>query len=240
MQIYEITKKPRVDEVVGAMAAGLAKAAANKFVRSQLPGVNAFDQDDERPSATPVQNYSSATTTTTPPPPPPAQKFPAFGTTSTTDTTTTTAPTVNYNIPAAQRKQPAQPTATVPVPGQSWQGQNINIPAVQRKQAAQAATTVTPAAQTAPAATPAPTTPAPATAPATTGVVPRAGHRIMVKVPAGGKYYKTDKGWTNEVGQAITKPASVAALEKRADASGREERIPIAKSAAPIQSRKRR
>jgi hypothetical protein len=70
--------------------------------------------------------------------------------------------------------------------------------------------------------------------------VPRAGHRIVVTVPAGGKYYKTDKGWTNEIGQAITKPTSVAALEKRADTSGREERLMPAKTTPPVRQRKRR
>jgi hypothetical protein len=89
--------------------------------------------------------------------------------------------------------------------------------------------TATPAAPAAPTAQPVPV-----------GVVPRAGHRIVVTVPTGGKYYKTNRGWTNEIGQAITKPASVAALEKRADASGREERLMPAKTTPPVRQKRRR
>jgi hypothetical protein len=182
------------------------------------------------------------------------QKFPAFGSASAPAAPAAPTPTVNYNIPATQRKQAAQPEAPVQQPVQGWQGQNINVPAVQRKQAAQAATTS--------AGVPAPNIPTVAqldaafatsqvpasaaptstttTAPAATGIVPRAGHRIVVTVPAGGKYYKTEKGWANEIGQAITKPASVAALEKRADTSGREERLMPARTTPPVRQRKRR
>ena len=201
MQIYEITHRP-VNEVLGTMAAGVGKALVNKFVSSQLPGVNAFDND---------KTQTTGTTASTP-------AAPAAPT-----------PTVNYNIPATQRKQAAQPAAPVQQPVQGWQGQNINVPAVQRKQAAQAASAPAPAAQPAPATPVAPATPAaqPTVPAAPPGIVPRAGHRIVVTVPAGGKYYKTEKGWANEIGQAITKPASVAALEKRADTSGREERLII-------------
>ena len=200
MQIHEITHQP-VNEVLGTMAAGVGKALANKFVSSQLPGVSLYGDDDDdkttKQQLPPVPPY-------TPPYKPPApnlgQQQSGYA-------------SVNTNAPTG---------ATLPA-SQSWQGTNINVPAAQRKQAASAATPVA----TAPTATPATAPAAPvATAPATApSVTPRPGYRIMVQVPAGGKYYKTDKGWTNEVGQAITKPASVAALEKRADSAGREERI---------------
>jgi hypothetical protein len=236
MQIYEITKKPRVDEVLGTMAAGVGKALANKFISSQLPGVSLYGDDDK-------DTTRPAGTTASAPAAPVVQKFPAFGSASTTASPAAPVPTVNYNIPATQRKQAAQPAAPVQQPVQGWQGQNINVPAVQRKQAAQAAQTASapapaaqPAATTPPAATPATAT----TPPVAAGIVPRAGHRIVVTVPAGGKYYKTDKGWTNEIGQAITKPTSVAALEKRADTSGREERLMPAKTTPPVRQRKRR
>lgn len=237
MQIHEVTHRVPTNEVLGAMASGLAKAAANKFVSSQLPGINAFDQDADQPAGT----------TAPAPAAPVTQKFPAFGSASTTAAPTVAAPTVKYNIPAAQRKQAAQTTAQSPA-APTWQGTNINVPAVQRKQAAQAAAAAsvpaTPAAQ--PAATPvvpATGTVQPTTTPAPS-VAPRPGYRIVVQFPAGGKYYKTDKGWTNEIGQAITKPASIATLEKRADTSGREERIaqpqPPRLAGKPMRTRKKR
>jgi hypothetical protein len=239
MQIYEITHHAPTNEVLGTMAAGVGKALANKFISSQLPGISLYGDDDKdttRPLGTAAPSPAA----------PVVQKFPAFGSASTTASSAAPVPTVNYNIPATQRKQAAQaaaPVAPVQQPVQGWQGQNINVPAVQRKQAAQAAQTTSapappaqPAATTPPAATPTPAT----TPPAATGIVPRAGHRIVVTVPAGGKYYKTDKGWTNEIGQAITKPTSVAALEKRADTSGREERLMPAKTTPPVRQRKRR
>lgn len=239
MQIHEITQRP-VNEVLGTMAAGVAKALANKFVSSQLPGISLYGDDDD----------DTATKKRPPPPPPPytpPYKPPAStlgqqqsgnasvntnASTSTALPATQVQPSANINVSAAQRKQ--APAATTPA-APTWQGTNINVPAVQRKQAAQAAQAAAPAGTPAPniptvaqldaafaasqgAKTPAPAAPAPS-------VTPRPGYRIMVQVPAGGKYYKTDKGWTNEVGQAITRPASVAALEKRADAAGREERI---------------
>jgi hypothetical protein len=237
MQIYEITHRP-VNEVLGTMAAGVGKALANKFVSSQLPGVNAFDNDKTQTTGT-TASAPAATAT------PVVQKFPAFGSASTPAAPAAPTPTVNYNIPATQRKQAAQPAAPVQQPVQGWQGQNINVPAVQRKQAAQAAQAASapaPAAQPAPATPVAPATPAaqPTVPAAPPGIVPRAGHRIVVTVPAGGKYYKTEKGWANEIGQAITKPASVAALEKRADTSGREERLMPARTTPPVRQRKRR
>jgi len=145
MQIHEITHRP-VNEVLGTMAAGVGKALANKFVSSQLPGIDAFDNDKTQTTGT----TASA---------PAAQQPPAADSASTPDTPAAPTPTVNYNIPATQRKQAARSAATsVQQPVQGWQGQNINVPAAQRKQAAQAAqaaTTVAPAAGTAQ------TTPAP-------------------------------------------------------------------------------
>jgi hypothetical protein len=243
MQIHEVTHRVPTNEVLGAMASGLAKAAANKFVSSQLPGINAFDQDADQPAGT----------TAPAPAAPVTQKFPAFGSASTTAAPAAPTPTVKYNIPAVQRKQAAQTTAQSPA-APTWQGTNINVPAVQRKQAAQAAQAA------APAGTPAPNIPTvaqldaafaasqgaktPASAAPAPSVAPRSGYRIVVQLPAGGKYYKTDKGWTNEIGQAITKPASIATLEKRADTSGREERIaqpqPPRLAGKPMRTRKKR
>lgn len=256
MQIHEITHRP-VNEVLGTMAAGVGKALANKFVSSQLPGVSLYGDDNDQ-----TADRTSAKTATEP-----AAKTTAtqnFGQqqagyssvnlnapTGTAMPATQTQPIANINVPAAQRKQ--APAATTPA-APTWQGTNINVPAVQRKQAAQAAQAAAPAGTPAPniptvaqldaafaasqgAKTPAPAAPAPS-------VIPRPGYRIMVQVPAGGKYYKTDKGWTNEVGQAITRPASVAALEKRADAAGREERItkpqPARLSGKPVRTRRTR
>ena len=205
MQIHEITHQP-VNEVLGTMAAGVGKALANKFVSSQLPGVSLYGDDDDKTTKQqlpPVPPY-------TPPYKPPASNLgqQQSGNAS-----------ANMNAPTG---------AALPV-SQSWQGTNINVPAAQRKQAAQAAasaaTPATAPVATAPAAPAAPAAPVATTTAPAPSVTPRPGYRIMVQVPAGGKYYKTDKGWTNEVGQAITKPASVAALEKRADSAGREERI---------------
>jgi hypothetical protein len=58
------------------------------------------------------------------------------------------------------------------------------------------------------------------TAPAPTSAV-GAGQRVLVTAPPPGQptgpkanYYKTDKGWENELGQPITNPTSVAYLEK--------------------------
>ena len=251
MQIHEITRRP-VNEVLGTMAAGVGKALANKFVSSQLPGVSLYGDDNDTVSKTTAQQTTTPAAATTTTGPAAQQTIPQnFGQQSTgyasvnmnaptgaTLPATQVQPRTNINVPAVQRKQtPAAPGSTAP----TWQGTNINIPAVQRKQAAQAAATApTPSAPVAPAATPA----IPAAAAPTPSVTPRPGYRIMVQVPAGGKYYKTDKGWTNEVGQAITRPASVAALEKRADAAGREERItkpqPPRLSGKPVRTRRTR
>jgi hypothetical protein len=58
------------------------------------------------------------------------------------------------------------------------------------------------------------------TAPAPTSAV-AAGQRVLVSAPPQGQpngpkanYYKTDKGWENELGQPITTPASIAYLEQ--------------------------
>lgn len=253
MQIHEITRQP-VNEVLGTMAAGVGKALANKFVSSQLPGVSLYGDDDDNSAKQrlpPVPPY-------TPPYKPPAPNFgqqqSGYASVNTNAPTgaalpaTQVQPSTNTNIPAVQRKQTTASTAPA---APTWQGTNINVPAVQRKQAAQAAApagTVVPNIPTVAqldaafaASQGAKTTAAAAPAPS---VAPRPGYRIMVQVPAGGKYYKTDKGWTNEVGQAITKPASVAALEKRADSAGREERItkpqPPRLSGKPVRTRRAR
>lgn len=241
MQIHEITHHP-VNEVLGTMAAGVGKALANKFVSSQLPGVSLYGDDDDnsvKQRLPPVPPY-------TPPYKPPAPNFgqqqSGYASANTNAPTgaalpaTQVQPSTNTNIPAVQRKQTTAGTAPA---APTWQGTNINVPAVQRKQAAQAA-----AAPNIPAAIPAAAPKTPAVAAPAPSVAPRPGYRIMVQVPAGGKYYKTDKGWTNEVGQAITKPASVAALEKRADSAGREERItkpqPPRLSGKPVRTRRTR
>ncbi len=58
------------------------------------------------------------------------------------------------------------------------------------------------------------------TAPAPTSAV-SAGQRVLVSAPLQGQpngprrnYYKTDKGWENELGDPITNPTSIAYLEK--------------------------
>ena len=159
------------------------------------------------------------------------------------------AQTLPAPTPAAQTTGSASAAATQDTP--SWVGTNTNVPAVLRKQKAQqqagtapqpAATasvaTTTPAA---PVTAPATTTP---TSPAAAGVVVSPGHRVVVQAANGGKYYKTQKGWTNELGQAVTNAGSIATLEKLADVRGREERIPTmtppAKSGKPVKTRKRR
>lgn len=55
--------------------------------------------------------------------------------------------------------------------------------------------------------------------PATSAVQP--GQRVLVSAPPAGQpngpksnYYKTDKGWENELGQPITNPTSIAYLEQ--------------------------
>ena len=250
MQIYEITHRP-VNEVLGTMAAGVGKALANKFVSSQLPGVSLYGDDDDT-AVKPVAKTTTGSQKTTTPNfgqqqtgyasvnmnAPTGTALPATQTQPTT-TATSTAKPPGFNagnvmkLPGMEKygnnSTPAAPT---------WQGTNINVPAVQRKQAAQAAASAT-APTTVPATTPATAPSATTTSPAPS-VSPRPGYRIVVTVPAGGKYYKTDKGWTNEIGQAITKPISVAALEKRADTSGREERLMPAKTTPPVRQRKRR
>jgi hypothetical protein len=222
MQIYEITKKPRVNEVLGTMAAGVGKALANKFISSQLPGVSLYGDDDDTAAKPGARQTLPLPPPYKPPTPNVGQQQAGYTSANTNASTGAAVPATqswqgtNINVPAVQRKQAAQAAAqqtTAP----TWQGNNINVPAVQRKQTAQAAAPAATAPSTAPAV-PVATTTAPS-------VTPRPGYRIMVQVPAGGKYYKTDKGWANEVGQAITRPASVAALEKRADSAGREERI---------------
>lgn len=56
------------------------------------------------------------------------------------------------------------------------------------------------------------------------------GYKIQVSIPSTGGadkiYFKTEKGWTNEMGQAVTRPKDVAMLEKWAD-SGAGKEIPI-------------
>lgn len=231
MQIFEITQSKRIDEGVlgalGSFAKGVGKSLANKFVGSTLPGVTAFDEPDKSaaPATTPAATQAATPTTTA------AQ---------------VTAP-VQTPQPTAQSTAPVQtttPATTTAAPTQpSWVGTNINVPAVQRKKAAQ--TTAAPTQATQPTANvsvpavqrkPAATVPAPAatTAPADTGVVPQAGHRIVVQAANGGKYYKTEKGWSNELGQAVTNSGSIATLEKLADVSGKEERIPAAKPVRPV------
>ena len=263
MQIHEITQRP-VNEVLGTMAAGVGKALANKFISSQLPGVSLYGDDDDTAAkpATQQTTTPAAVKTTTDPA---AQQTTTqnFGQqqsgyasvnmnapTGAALPTTQIQPRTNINVPTVQRKQaPAAQTPAAQTPAApTWQGTNINVPAVQRKQAAQAAASAASAAAptTVPATTPAtaPAAPAATTTSPAPSVSPRPGYRIMVQVPAGGKYYKTDKGWTNEVGQVITKPASVAALEKRADSAGREERIttppPPRLAGKPIRTRKKR
>ncbi len=264
MQIFEITQRKRTNEGVlstaGAFAKGVGKSLVDKFVRSTLPGVSAFDEPDNDTStqtpaapakvptpAAPVAEPTAPAATTEPTPAkgdvmPTSQKFPTFGTgTNATPTSVTTK--VNYNIPAVQRKQaaaaPAQPTATTP----SWVGTNTNVPAVLRKQKAQAQAQPQDQTPAQPAA--AKSTPAVPKAPAapTAGVVASPGHRIVVQAANGGKYYKTEKGWANELGQAVSNAGSIATLEKLADAGGREEKIPTLKPAAPSKvkrTRKRR
>ena len=243
MQIHEITHQP-VNEVLGAMASGVGKALANKFISSQLPGVSLYSDDDDddktavkSAAKTPATPAAQQTTTQNF-----GQQQTGYASVNMNAPTGAAVPATqpwqgtNINVPAVQRKQAAQAAAqqtTAP----TWQGTNINVPAVQRKQAAQAAASAA-APATAPAA-PVATTTAPAPS-----VTPRPGYRIAVQLPAGGKYYKTDKGWTNEVGQAITKPASIATLEKRADAAGREERItkpqPARLPGKPMRTRRKR
>lgn len=64
------------------------------------------------------------------------------------------------------------------------------------------------------------------------GIIVNPGQRLSVPVKTAGAqaptyYYKTTQGWTNEVGEKITNPSSIANLEARADAGmGRIENIP--------------
>lgn len=66
----------------------------------------------------------------------------------------------------------------------------------------------------------------------TTGVAVNPGQRLTIAIQTAGAqaptyYYKTSAGWTNEIGQKIVNPDSIANLEARADAgSGRLENIP--------------
>ena len=57
MQIYEITKKPRVNEVLGAMAKTLGGALLNKAVSAVDPG---FAQDDQPDKVAPGQQQATA------------------------------------------------------------------------------------------------------------------------------------------------------------------------------------
>ena len=60
-------------------------------------------------------------------------------------------------------------------------------------------------------------------------VMPAAGKRIAITHPrTGGKYYKTEKGWFNELNQPVVDAASIERLDNIADISGREEDIPTA------------
>ena len=60
------------------------------------------------------------------------------------------------------------------------------------------------------------------------------GHKIQVSIPSAGGadkiYFKTEKGWTNEMGQSVTRPKDVAMLEKWAD-SGAGKEVPISEAA---------
>lgn len=63
---------------------------------------------------------------------------------------------------------------------------------------------------------------------ADSGPVP-AGTRIKVVHPENrGIYYKVKDQWTNEKGQAITDPKTIATLDRAMDAGGRQEPIPEA------------
>jgi hypothetical protein len=59
------------------------------------------------------------------------------------------------------------------------------------------------------------------------GVQIQPGHRLKLVIPGTGgvetTYYKTNKGWTNELGQAITNATSVKNLDARADAGAATE-----------------
>jgi len=81
------------------------------------------------------------------------------------------------------------------------------------------------------------------TAPEPTSAV-AVGQRILVSAPPAGQpngpkanYYKTDKGWENELGQPITNPTSVAYLEKLYTASASPAKAtPAAGAATPRQA----
>lgn len=59
------------------------------------------------------------------------------------------------------------------------------------------------------------------------GVQIQPGHRLKLVIPGAGgvetTYYKTNKGWTNELGQAITNATSVKNLDAKADAGAAVE-----------------
>ena len=54
-------------------------------------------------------------------------------------------------------------------------------------------------------------------------IVPRPGMKIVVTNPDNkGIYYKTKRGWTDQYNHPITKPQSIAFLDKLADGAGKE------------------
>ena len=68
---------------------------------------------------------------------------------------------------------------------------------------------------------------------ADSGPVP-AGKRIKVVHPENrGIYYKTKDQWTNERGQPVTDPKTIATLDRAMDAAGRLEPIPEAEQVSP-------
>lgn len=87
-----------------------------------------------------------------------------------------------------------------------------NMPAQQQAPAQQT--------QAEPVAQPAPEQPG--------GIEVPAGERLVINVPkTGAKYYKTQAGWANELGQKITDANAVQKLEQYADVGGaRMETIP--------------
>lgn len=250
MQIFEITQRQQVNELVGTLAKGLGSAMANKFVSQTLPGRDLADQDDAAKASMAYgiqqrrhyarqqkdqQKKGFAQTATAAPSQVSYKGIPGMAPTTVKTPAAPTAPAAPAvpKTPAAPAATPAATAAAKPA-AQSWQGTNVNVPAVLRKQAAQQTAAPAAAPATTPAATPAAKPAAPAAAAPASNIVPKPGSRIVVQHPTGGKYYKTAKGWTNEVGQAVTQPNSIADLERRADAGGREEKIPTMGTAKPM------
>lgn len=122
----------------------------------------------------------------------------------------------------------------------------IGVDAFEKPTAPPSITPKAPIAQPAPAAQPVqpaqpaqsaqPAQPAPAAQPADQGIVVTPGRRIRIVDPKNkGVYFKTARGWVNELGQPLN-PASVSYLEKLADQGlGKEENIPaVAQRAKPM------